>query len=144
MRFRILCALAAGTLTAGCFFTERSNPYELQPYAVSCKQCPTNGLGCSLYAFRGVGSDDVYYATGLPFLGDIVPTTIATSVATRLDVPRSRVVEGAVPRACQVPSTILMGAPADGPLGGTGRMVVVYSSGDQYRTQPYCVPSGLP
>lgn len=139
-------------------------------------ECPMDGSGCSLYAYRGVGlpgidifhSDgidggfvvpdeggiayygvgcadpaDVYYAIGLPFLGEIVPTTIATSVAARLDPPRARVVEES-PTLCQVPSTVLLGAPADGPLGGTGRVVVTYTSGDQFRTQPYCVPAGLP
>jgi hypothetical protein len=80
---------------------------------------------------------DAYYFETLPFLGDIRPTSIGASMTAALDTHRSR---AASDDTCEVPSTVLIGAPADGPLGGTGRMIVVYNSGDVERTQPFCTP----
>lgn len=131
------------------------------------KECAVDGSGCSVTSYRALGlpnldvidytgltvpdhgalayysygcadPDDAYYAVLPPYLGEAVrPTRIGSAMATRLDVPRSRQPNGSI---CEIPSTMVLGAPGDGPLGGAGSMIVIYPSGGTERTQPFCEP----
>lgn len=134
-------------------------------------ECATDGSGCDLYSYRRIGlpTADVYhtlggtdgytivdegalglwqdgecgsgyYAQGL-FIEGLTASSVGASMAGRADPRRSRQPTSAV---CEVPPTFLFGAPSESPLGGTGRMIVIYESGGTTRETPFCDPLGLP